>query len=101
MTANIQQSLIPAEPIANKLDRVDADINRSGEDDSATNCVGCIVSESTKHKADSEEDQSNILLAIVYIKVAALVHIPSAVSESQLPSTCYVKKFSERFQMDC
>ena len=101
MTANIQQSLIPAEPIANKLDRVDADINRSGEDDIATNCVGCIVSESTKHKADSEEDQSNILLAVVYIKVAALVHIPSAVSEGQLPSTCCVKKFSERFQMDC
>ena len=80
-----------------------------------------IVSESTKHKADSEEDQSNILLAIVYIKVAALCGLwePDALyllcEEVYRINNCLLREtncgfdfnridrpvISERFQMDC
>ena len=66
----------------------------------ATNSIGCIVQESAQHKTDAGEDQSNMLPAIIHIKASPLVHVPSEVSETKLPSTCCVKKFSKRFQKD-
>ena len=97
VTATIQQSLRHAGPIIKEWDRVDADMKRSGEDDMAINSIGCVVQDSIQHKTDAGEDQSNMLPAIIHIKESPLVHVPS---EVQLPSTCWVKKFSERIQKD-
>ena len=97
VTATIQQSLRHAGPIIKEWDRVEADMKRSGEDDMAINSIGCVVQDSIQHKTDAGEDQSNMLPAIIHIKESPLVHVPS---EVQLPSTCWVKKFSERIQKD-
>ena len=91
IAASIQQLKIPP---------VDANINRSGDDDIATNGVGCIVQDSAQHKSDAGKDLPNVLPVTIHIEAAPLLHVPSGVSEIQLPSTCWVKKFSERFQKD-
>ena len=66
----------------------------------AIDSVGCIVQDSTQYKTDAGEDQSNMLPAIIHIKAAPLVHVLPEVSETKLPSTYCVKKFSERIQKD-